>query len=1487
MDERLLQRKYVMEFFCHKEKEGGLGYRNVASSQVNTDFFIPSDMEEFIKSSDENLWNRLVANYKGNKTVMLAELRQVVKTKILSAKNVATFLNTNKTIGFAGETVPLFYVSGSELKGDEDFKKNIFSAVEENSRTFYFGDKRINAIRPDICFFLNGIFIGYLELKTVLKGQTAKEHGRRKIAKDYLATIKGISERIKEGPVVYSEKVRSEIMSIFEKAIHLTTSDINETYVLRGIGNFYDMAFKDFTQETPHTIEELAEEIHKVFKIYPITSPILSEQERFEEVMRALYSKKMIEKEILYFNFIKYKYVKKDGKKVRTSNTGQLISPRPKQKFGCDKIMNHIQEMLEHEKEPDYYTRKLRTELQELGIPAPRIDEIIQLRQRYCNNKYVYSLLMQYAAGFGKSNIIGWLALQLKDYRYESKYAYDKILLVVDRLQLRDQLDTMMMNMNIDKSMFVEATDSDTFVRALDEQERIIVVNIQKFLDMQNAINKSERKIKKMRVAFLIDEIHRSNTGDENQEMIDIFTRLQQTFNVEGKTLTKKNLLVGFTATPSDETLTRFGEFRSATTVPMWMPFDSYSMKEAIADGYILDPTKHIITYTVPVGFRLPQELEGQDNIIIRQNKDRVYAFEPRIRKISQFIVERLVSLIYGKIKGKGKAMLAVSSIPNAIKYCSIIRQLYSEKCKDKRYEKYKDAPIAIVYSNSQEHELCSTMNGGLNEETIISNFKNGDNNGLIIVVDKLQTGFDDEKLHTLFLDKEITDINAIQTISRVNRICKYKEECHVIDFSWEGVNRNNIKVAFRKFCDMTVSDFNPEEEARNVVIYYRVLMNSDIYRGWYSQFLLHREEATFILSMEDGIRKWIVRCFDQQEAARRFNIENNLHPGDDNYQDEDNVSITLRWTVGRFGSAIMDLKDVFEIDIKYYDEVFHSFWAIFCHIYRQVTKKDYQVYEYEVVDSNELPGITLTEDDEADEGGSGGGGNRGPVTNIGPKGKSIEEVLDILRRMNEKEQMKAHLARVWLKEIGLMFQYIQANDQFMAYIKDANYSDEDKLEEYKKIQNKYRRGLKNRTDFPQVELFKQMLNDNVEQLFAVFMKDFNNVELGNSDFDYDATENSSIENEEQSFNFDELLKEALQKIRPIYNETLLKEVLVRNYANDFEELSHDIRSMEEVIDNFMMVLSKKSTDMLDGIDDILKDTLNMVCRAEGLRSADKRQYLTTLLIKYETYLKKLYYLIHGKEVQAREEGQNATLSNAIFAIPSLKDLRYNTSPAYKKFEDKLNILRHLRNTESHGSISVTEKEIDAAIRIAIEMYLFVTATNITGLEMAGHYPNVDNIVKVIPFKPQGYENVQAYGMVAESFVDAHELTEAQRIDVLRQSLIQMFNHGGYRTSDKTFCKQRHWLSVYRVAADEGFIIEGDFSYFQYIINGMNLTNCKVVLNIEILERSVKGVYATSFDDWSDVGLIGRSLAEYNDIRKCASVFLQILSKNRPRRMVN
>jgi type I restriction enzyme R subunit len=106
---------------------------------------------------------------------------------------------------------------------------------------------------------------------------------------------------------------------------------------------------------------------------------------------------------------------------------------------------------------------------------------LVHRRQKYQNNKNVYSLLLQYAAGFGKSNIIGWTALQLKDLRKDGRYVYDKVMLVVDRLQLRDQLDTKMFNMNISNKLFIEVTNQKTFIDALKRDIRVVVVNLQNF----------------------------------------------------------------------------------------------------------------------------------------------------------------------------------------------------------------------------------------------------------------------------------------------------------------------------------------------------------------------------------------------------------------------------------------------------------------------------------------------------------------------------------------------------------------------------------------------------------------------------------------------------------------------------------------------------------------------------------------------------------------------------------------------------------------------------------------------------------------------------------------------------------------------------------------------------------------------------------------------------------------------------------------------
>ena len=1324
MDERKIQKDYVMNYLCRREDEGGLGYRNVAPNVVDNAMFIPSVLAEFISTTQPAAWGRLLRQFHNDERALQAALVKEIREKVVERQNVAIFFNQFKNFKFEHEELTLFYVPGTELRGDEDFHRNIFCAVEEapHRRTTKFSNQLITAIRPDVTFYLNGIYLGYMELKSALMGQNAKEHGRGKVMKDYLAAVRAIVQAEQTDSRVTKQK--KALLAIYEKAIHITTSDINATYVMRNMAQLYDAAHAAFTvHPSTATIDALVPDALKQFKPYPVSTDNLTEKQRFEEVMRALYSKEAIKNEILYYNFIEYRYEKAaDGTRSRKSNSGRLISPRPKQKFGCDKIMHRIREMLDNEANPDYYTDKLRRELRTLGIPTAKAEEIIAKRERFCNNKFVYSLLMQYAAGFGKSNIIGWTALQLKDYRYQGAYAYDKVMLVVDRLQLRDQLDERMCNMNIDKSMFVEATDKETFIRALDDHRRIIVVNIQKFLDLQRAIDDAGMRLKNMRVAFLIDEIHRSNSGENNKEMINLFERLQDSFNHGEQRICKKNLLIGFTATPSDETLSRFGEFRSATTVPLWVPFDTYSMKEAISDGYILDPTEHIIPYNVPVGFDLPAGLDLSDDNLpdVRQNKQKVYESEPRMRKIASFVVDRLVSLVFGKIGGQGKAMLAVSSIPIAIRYTRIIRELFAAKCQEKLYARYANAPIVVVYSDSQRYESCASMNGGMPEAQVIERFKSG-KNGLVIVVDKLQTGFDEPKLHTLFLDKEIKDINAIQTISRVNRTCKNKRECHVVDCSWKNVNTRNIMQAFKKYCDKVFSQFNPEEEAKLIARYYKEMSASEPYLQWFARFTQQQEDADFLLDLENGFRTWITACMAREAALRQHNEELGLQPGDAGYTLPENAAKQLRFIVGRYASALMSLKNVYDIPAKYADAAFLAFWQTYCRIFRDATKNTAEEgYTYDVTDTDQIPGITAVGDVEEENPPSGAKHPKAEPTEKRPKEVSLEKILELLKRLNEQELISAREAQMWLKEIGVMFEHLRQNEKLCVILRDVNTLDDEKQREYRKQQNIYKLvELKRRPDIAKVDTFKKMLDDNVEQFYSMFVEQLQLVDNGESDFDYDTTTSGS-ESVPEPASMDELMEIIRKKWHPDYDEAALKARMCQTYASHFEPLGGRFRPFREVVDNLFMVLNTSSIERLDGVDGIVKESLNMLCMAEGLSANEKRMHMNQLLMRYESFLKKLYYLIHHRELADRDPERDVTLSSAIFGFPSLKRLKYSTNPAVKPFSEKLDMLRQLRNDEAHSSSTVTELEIDMAIGIVTDMYLYVVGTNITELEMNG-----------------------------------------------------------------------------------------------------------------------------------------------------------------------
>ncbi len=890
MNELHLQDRFLIPFFRE-----GLGYQEIKANTITQSLIIEEDLQAFISCTSLNIksYELLLKKYHGNDKQLLNDLIALIQERITSSRNMALFINANKSITLQGVKLYLFYTSDSVIHDNSLFNENIFSVVQELPYKYKYQGKQIFAFRPDIVMFVNGIYLGYSELKSNYTNQNARKNGRGKVIKDYFEAVKIYHQYVDSNSMLSDterQALRKDYLKIFEKAIHITATDIGETYVIRTIADFFDEMLIA-CREGKIDREEIEKKAYKVFKPYPLLNPDAEKKDKIKELFTAHYGKFFMEKEILYYNFIERDvYINKGVKEVK-SEVGRLISPRPKQKFGTDKILAKIDEFLAHEKEPDYFEKLLEKQLAD--VSEVKRKELLEKRKSYCNNKNVYSLLMQYAAGFGKSNIIGWSALQLKDLRRNGKYVYDKIMIVVDRLQLRSQIDSLMLNMNIDRRMFKEATNKKTFKTALASDTRLVIVNLQKFGSVREMLDKEVlEELAKMRIVFLIDEIHRSNTGDQHEDMISIFDELQSPFDDVNysKIRTKKNLIVGFTATPNDHALARFGEFSGyAESEKLWRPFDSYTMKEAIEDGFILNPLKNIVPIASKMLFDLPSNmLEGFTEQEFKDApKKQIYENRERIDAIAKYVADLLVKDVYRQIRGTGKAMLAVYSIKSAIAYIQAVTKHFNIIVKDSKYAKYADAPIHVAYSSNQDEQSASGLNDGMTEEKVLESFALN-KNGLMIVVAKLQTGFDERKLHTLFLDKEITGISAIQTISRVNRTTKYKNDCKIIDFSYNNINVQNIKDAFEHFSNIVVSDFDPFSDKKVLEILLIELKKSDTFDKFFTVFMAiyqdaaRRDNPESYLDFENSLTKYIdanpQRTADTKaKAAQYFTILNRI----------------------------------------------------------------------------------------------------------------------------------------------------------------------------------------------------------------------------------------------------------------------------------------------------------------------------------------------------------------------------------------------------------------------------------------------------------------------------------------------------------------------------------------------------------------------------------------------------------------------------------
>ncbi|EAI8564216.1 type I restriction endonuclease subunit R [Campylobacter upsaliensis] len=399
--------------------------------------------------------------------------------------------------------------------------------------------------------------------------------------------------------------------------------------------------------------------------------------------------------------------------------------------------------------------------------------------------------LIQHSAGSGKSNSIAWLVHNLVSlHRIENdkeKEVFDSILVVTDRRVLDRQIQENVKSFTENRNLVEAITEGSKQLKAaLEEGKKIIVTTIQKFPYIADEITHLQNKS----FAIIIDEAHSSQSGKNAEEMgkaisnkddketgeVDLEEELIKI--IKNKKFQKNASYFAFTATPKPKTLEMFGSACEINGEKKFIPFHLYSMKQAIEEGFILDVLKGYITYTSY--YKIVSKNDNREYDKKKANaKLRAYVTNhiATIEKKATIMIEHFFQNICKKIGEKAKAMVVTSSRENAVKY-----YLFFKKYLQKNHPEYQ---ALVAFSGVKEINGESYSEVGLNgfSEAMLKDEFKKDDYRFLIVAEKYQTGFDEPLLHTMYVDKRLEGINAVQTLSRLNRICQNKEDTCVLDF--------------------------------------------------------------------------------------------------------------------------------------------------------------------------------------------------------------------------------------------------------------------------------------------------------------------------------------------------------------------------------------------------------------------------------------------------------------------------------------------------------------------------------------------------------------------------------------------------------------------------------------------------------------------------------------------------------------------------------
>lgn len=967
--------------------------------------------------------------------------------------------------------------------------------------------------------------------------------------------------------------------------------------------------------------------------------------------------------------------VDKHGKEREISETSvKIIFPRYHQ-------LDVVEKLIEDTRQTNVPVWNLCSDT-EIQYASAAEDETGYCTPEASRHRHGNNFLIQHSAGSGKSNSIAWLTYRLAALQdINQKNMFNSVFVITDRRVLNKQLQSTILGFDHVDGQIETITDTDSSQKLAtvinDDNARIVITTLHRFPIIYKDLCSRSGK----RYAIVVDEAHSSQSGKsaeklkaalaDTDEALREYAELEE---IEIEELEKKedalleDLLTqgqhnnlyfyAFTATPKPKTLQTFGERIEKGETPeedKYAAYHNYSMLQAIEEGFIKDVLKYYTTYetTYEIAKRIETDPSYEETPATRAIKAFHDNHEHVIAQKSAIIIEKFREVTLNAMLGKAKAMVVCSSRAHAVRYFLQIKKYCEEN-------HITDVKPMVAFSGTVSYEgieytepkLNSTDTRNISEAKLPLYFAS-DLYNMLVVADKYQTGFDEPRLHTMFVDKKLKNVKAVQTLSRLNRWHKDKKDTYVLDFC---NTPEDIKKSFEPF-------YKGTELIKPVDVNYVYTFRKDIqmYQLW-----TEGDEQHF---------------FELLENLNKFNAKEKLGA----------LSNALKHTVERYEALNEDKR--FEARSKIKN--FVRFYAYMAQIARTFDRDLYKAYVYadylyrllpkdpkERVDLSKQIMLVNSKIAESETISINLDGDLKPVKGENPKaGKPQTKNEDLLSRIIDK--------------VNLMYQgqFSEADRVIVESIYDKMV-----VSQKKKLTKQA-----NNTDEKQFEesIFPQIFDEVARNCYVEQMESFGKL-FENSDFYRNVMTQmarlmyESYKKKDEDFPF----------IKEVFKAKLLADV-----EGEFSDLKKYLPELPAVADLFVEILNAASVSSIDGANELLLDSFNRLYCLEKMKLVDKRRHFNTIVTKFEVFLKKVYFLLNGKELISKKDGNSlSTLTDCILALSCLRGLKNNPDERYQKFYDYLELVKLWRNTESHTAPDATMQELNTAIHVIATMYLWVVS---------------------------------------------------------------------------------------------------------------------------------------------------------------------------------